>query len=90
MPIEGKMESRTARLAGLAAAVALLFAAGVLLVLRVLPEPHTDRDYLVAGSLGTLLALTLSFVLLLAFTGGLGELLRRKPRPPPEDQAGSA
>ncbi len=62
------MELRAGRLAllGLAMAISFGVIAGVLL--RVMPMPHKDTDYLVIGTLATFGALAVLFLMLLATT----------------------
>ena len=54
------------RLAILVVAAALLFAAVVLIGLRVLPEPHSETDYLVVGCIATFVSLGGVFAALIA------------------------
>ncbi|MFB3825751.1 MAG: hypothetical protein ACE15B_03245 [Bryobacteraceae bacterium] len=66
MPLFAPPEPRpaTRRLPVLAAAAAV-FAGSVWLMLYFIPQPHTQADYLVTGTLGTLLGLAIVFLALL-------------------------
>lgn len=67
--------------AALIALVAVaLFAGVVLLLLEVLPAPHSRTDYLVIGSVATLAALGVLFAGWVARRAGRGELFWRKRR----------
>lgn len=57
-----------------AAAVLAAFAAVAALLLWMMPRPHSERDYLIAGTCGTLVALVVLFVVL----GGMGALRPRR------------
>ena len=48
----------------LAAGMVLIFAATIGILLNVMPSPHKPTDYLVMGTIGTLLCLVLLFVVL--------------------------
>jgi len=58
------MTSRFRRVLVLAAAAVCVFAASVLILLRVIPVPHKDSDYLVIGTLATFASLAVVFVVL--------------------------
>jgi len=84
------MSNRPLRIAGLALALILIFAALVLIGLRVLPQPHSEIDYLVVGSIATLVTLGSLFALLIATSARSTEMFfkRRKAgstesEPPP-------
>ena len=47
-------------------AVAFIFAAVAFIMLRVMPQPMKDSDYLVVGSVATLVALLALFLLLVS------------------------
>ena len=57
-----------------AAAVAGSFAATAAILLQVMPRPHTQYDYLIAGTCATLAALLVLFAVL----GGLGVFRPRR------------
>jgi len=63
---------------GVAAGVILAFGAVVAGLLRAIPSPHTPFDYLIVGTLATLLSL----VVLFALVGGISfaTFFRRRPR----------
>jgi uncharacterized membrane protein YccC len=64
----------------LAAAVVLVFGATVAIALQVVPGPHSDTDYLVIGSVATLLSLAAVFlVLMLSTPKHARPLLKRRP-----------
>lgn len=48
----------------LIAGVAVLFVVITVMILRVMPGPHTPADYLITGSLATLVSLVLLFAVL--------------------------
>lgn len=75
------MSSRVKNWIVLAVAVILVFGVTVAIGLRLAPQPHTDTDYLVIGSIATLLALAALFgVLLITFFKSPGALVRRRQR----------
>ncbi len=57
------------RTLALALAVALIFAAVAGIMLKVMPAPLKDSDYLIIGSVSTMVALLMLFVLLNATSG---------------------
>jgi len=59
------MTSRLRRVLVLASAAICVFAAAAIILLRVIPGPHKDSDYLVIGTLATFASLAVVFVLLL-------------------------
>lgn len=62
-------------------AVLLVFGVTVAIGLKLLPGPHTDTDYLVVGSIATLLALAALFGVLLATVfKGSGAFFQRRQR----------
>jgi hypothetical protein len=78
------MSSRVKNYVVLAAAVILVFGVTAAIGLKLAPEPHTDTDYLVIGSISTLLALAALFgVLLVTVLRGPGALVRRRPKTRP-------
>lgn len=75
------MNPRTKNWLVLAAAVILVFGVTVAIGLKLLPSPHTDTDYLVVGSIATLLALAALFGVLLATVfKGSGAFFQRRVR----------
>ena len=48
----------------LSLALSLVFAASVAILLRVIPGPHTEQDYLVAGGVATFVTMMALFVVL--------------------------
>jgi hypothetical protein len=85
------MESHSRRVLLVFAAGAAVFASAVAAGLRLVPEPRTQLDYLVIGSLATFLMLGAVFGLILMFWVKPREFLaqrRRKqastPQTPPE------
>jgi len=59
------MQLRGLRVLGLIAAVLVVFGTVVAIGLRLLPEPHSETDYLVIGSVATFIALGVLFVVLI-------------------------
>ncbi len=55
-----------ARAATLLAAAAIVFLTTVAVGLKVLPQPHSETDFLVVGSIATLLTLVILFVVILS------------------------
>jgi Na+/proline symporter len=77
------MISRCWRIALLLAATAVLFVAVVLVGLRLLPEPHSEMDYLVAGGVATLVAMALLFaVLITTWVRSPNIFFKRRPEDP--------
>jgi len=60
------MGSSAARVAMLLGAAAIVFGITVGVGLHLLPGPHTETDFLVVGSVATLLSLIVVFAVLLA------------------------
>ena len=58
-----------ARTLSLALAVVLVFAAVAGIMLKVMPAPLKDSDYLIIGSVSTMVSLLLLFVLLIVTSG---------------------
>ena len=57
------------RTIALALALVLVFAAVAGIMLKVMPAPLKDSDYLIIGSVSTMVSLLLLFVLLIATSG---------------------
>lgn len=60
------MRSPAGRILLLIAAAVAVFSASVGVGLRLLPQPHTDTDYLVVGSVATFLTLGVIFAVVLS------------------------
>ena len=67
----------------MALAVVFIFAAVAVIMLKVMPAPLKDSDYLVIGSVSTMVSLVLLFVLLIVTSGKASTVFfkRRKKRP---------
>lgn len=61
--------------------IAVLFVASIVILLKVIPGPHTKTDYLVIGAVATFLSMALLFVVLLN-SGVPGA--EKRPLPPEE------
>lgn len=59
------MEKRASRLLALAGGIAMLFAATIAILLKVIPAPHRNLDYLVIGAVATFLAMILLWAALM-------------------------
>ena len=59
------MKKRTSRWLTLGAGIAVLFAASIAILLKVIPEPHRNLDYLVIGAVATFLSMILLWVALM-------------------------
>jgi hypothetical protein len=65
----------------LVTAVVLVFGVTVAIALQVVPGPHSETDYLVIGSVATLLSLVVVFVVLMLTSQKATDLFfRRRPR----------
>ncbi|MFN0101599.1 MAG: hypothetical protein ACKV2U_05845 [Bryobacteraceae bacterium] len=58
----GKRNSRWFTLAG---GIAVLFVATIAILLKVIPEPHRNLDYLVIGAVATFLSMILLWVVMM-------------------------
>lgn len=67
----------------LAGGVALLFAATIAILLKVIPEPHRNVDYLVIGAVATFLSMILVWVVLMAGSGGIVRRVRKREEESP-------
>lgn len=56
------MEKRTSRLLTLGGGIVVLFVATIAILLKVIPEPHRNLDYLVIGAVATFLSMILLWV----------------------------
>ena len=73
------MNSRAVRVAVLAVGMAFIFGCTAVLLLRLIPAPSQASDYLVVGTLATLVTLGALFAVLAAtHARGLGTLFRRR------------
>lgn len=70
--------SRVGVLVGIVLAV---FGAALMVLLKIMPPPHRDVDYMVAGSIATLVALLVVFLLMLATGQKAGAAFFTKHRP---------
>ena len=59
------MEKRTSRWLTLGGGIVVLFVASIAILLKVIPEPHRNLDYLVIGAVATFLSMILLWVALL-------------------------
>jgi membrane protein DedA with SNARE-associated domain len=59
------MGTAAGRILTLTASAAIIFGVTVAIGLKIVPGPHTESDYLVIGSVATLLALVVLFAVLL-------------------------
>jgi len=68
----------------LGGAISVIFAVSILVLLNVIPGPHTRLDYLVIGAVATFLSMIVLFVTLLkSGVPGAGKA------PPPREESGS-
>ena len=60
-----------------------LFLISVIVLLRVIPGPHTEGDYLIIGCLATLVSLLVLFLIVITTSGKTPDVLfrRRKKEP---------
>ncbi len=59
------MEKRTSRWLTLGGGIVVLFVASIAILLKVIPEPHRNLDYLVIGAVATFLSMILLWVALM-------------------------
>lgn len=59
------MDARLGRIAALAVAMILVFGAVVTILLKIIPEPRKETDYLVIGTVATFAALAMLFIVLI-------------------------
>jgi Na+/melibiose symporter-like transporter len=60
------MSSNASRLLMLLGVAGALFAISIIVLTRLLPGPHTERDYFIIGCLSTLVSLFVLFVVLIS------------------------
>ena len=63
-----------------AAGIVILFPAAAFAVLKVLHEPYKPSDFMVAGTIATLVCIVFLFVLQVAVGGGSSAFFRRRPK----------
>ena len=73
------------RLGMLFGAAAIVFAVTVAIGLKILPEPHSETDYLVVGSVATFLSLGVLFAVLITTWIKTPEVFFKKPVAPDEE-----
>ena len=66
----------------LSLALLLVFAASVVILLRVIPGPHTEQDYLVAGGVATFVTMLALFVVLITTWVKASDVFYRKRNAP--------
>ncbi len=59
------MKKRTSRWLTLGGGIVVLFVASIAILLKVIPEPHRNLDYLVIGAVATFLSMILLWVALM-------------------------
>ncbi len=59
------MEKRSSRWLTLGGGIVVLFVASLAILLKVIPEPHRNLDYLVIGAVATFLSMILLWVALM-------------------------
>jgi len=70
------------RTLSLALAVVFIFAAVAAIMLKVMPAPLKDSDYLIIGSVATMVSLLTLFVLVVVTSGkASGVFFKRRKRP---------
>jgi hypothetical protein len=79
------MGTPMSRLGMLFGAAAIVFAVTVALGLKILPEPHSETDYLVVGSVATFLSLGVLFAVLITTWIKTPEVFFKKPQAPDEE-----
>ena len=68
------------RTISLALALVFVFAAVAGIMLKVMPAPLQDSDYLIIGSVSTMVSLALLFVLLIATSGKFSSVFFKRRR----------
>ena len=59
------MEKRTSRWLTLGGGILVLFVATIAILLKVIPQPHRNLDYLVIGAVATFLSMILLWIALM-------------------------
>lgn len=81
------MSTAAGRALMLAASAVIVFGVTVAIGLKMLPAPHNETDYLVVGSVATLLSLVVLFaVLLTTWLRSPDVFFRRRPKAASEDK----
>jgi uncharacterized membrane protein len=66
MDNDGKMSSNASRALMLLGVAVALFGFSIVVLTRLLPGPHTERDYFIIGCLATLVSLFALFLLVIS------------------------
>jgi uncharacterized membrane protein len=66
MDNDGKMSSNASRALMLLGVAVALFGFSIVVLTRLLPGPHTERDYFIIGCLATLVSLFVLFLLVIS------------------------
>jgi hypothetical protein len=66
MDNDGKMSSNASRALMLLGVAVALFGISIVVLTRLLPGPHTERDYFIIGCLATLVSLFALFLLVIS------------------------
>jgi Na+/melibiose symporter-like transporter len=66
MDNDGKMSSNASRALMLLGVAVALFGISIVVLTRLLPGPHTERDYFIIGCLATLVSLFVLFLLVIS------------------------
>jgi hypothetical protein len=69
-----------ARTLSLALALVFIFAAVAGIMLKVMPTPLKDSDYLIIGSVATMVSLLILFVLVVATSGNRSVFFKRRKK----------
>lgn len=74
------MDARLGRIAALVVGMVLVFGTVVTILLKIIPEPRKETDYLVIGTLATFASLAMLFVVLITtvFKDSSALFLKRK------------
>lgn len=59
------MEKRTSRWLTLGGGITVLFVVSIIILLKVIPQPHRNLDYLVIGAVATFLSMILLWLALM-------------------------
>ena len=59
------MEKRTSRWLTLGSGIVVLFIATIAILLKIIPQPHRNLDYLVIGAVATFLSMILLWIALM-------------------------
>lgn len=74
------MDARLGRIAALVVGMVLVFGTVVMILLKIIPEPRKETDYLVIGTLATFASLAMLFIVLITtvFKDSSALVLKRK------------